>query len=76
MYYGMRAHAVQNSDQCSAQMVYKAVHAPTLKKCSAEIYERAVQEHNQCSTGMFTKQCTTLEKRLFKSKNMKTKNET
>ena len=32
MYYGMRAHAVQNSDQFSAQIVYKAVHAPTLKK--------------------------------------------
>ena len=44
----MRTHAVQNPDQCSA-------HPDIEKKCSAEIYERVVQEHNQCSTSMFTK---------------------
>ena len=32
MQYGVPAHAVQNSDQCSAQMVYKAVHAPYVEK--------------------------------------------
>ena len=52
--------------QCTPQNLEKQIDKRKTQKesaiCiySAEIYERVVQEHNQCSTSMFTKQCTPL----------------